>query len=159
VAKRMARCRLHDPGFCFCPFKPDLDIADGNIMLRIRARKEPYLGPVLLPVFPKRFQGHLRQQCIAVLVSLALIHADQHAFAVDIGDPEAGCLSCPKSGRVGHHQHRLLLEMDRGLEYSADIAFIQNMGKRLDGLGVGYPVDDPAFAQGRFIEKTAARCS
>jgi hypothetical protein len=55
--------------------------------------------------------------------------------------------------RVGHHQHRLLLKIDRGLDYSANVALIQYVRKRLDGLGVGYLIDDPAFAQGRLVEE------
>jgi len=54
-----------------------------------------------------------RQHDVAVLTTLALLDADQHAGAVDVGDLErdhfAGAQTCP----VGHAQRRPVLEARR----------------------------------------------
>jgi hypothetical protein len=51
-----------------------------------------------------------RQHHVAILAALALLHADQHPFAVDVGDLERAHLGGTQSRTLGHAQRRLVFE-------------------------------------------------
>ncbi len=138
VTKGMTACGFSEVGLPFRAFEGRLDDGDWHVLKSIGVpRKEPVLGPVLFPVLPKRFQGHLRQQGVAVLVPFTLVHADQHAGAVDVRDFKLRRLACPKSGRIGHHQHRFLFERGRGVEKPLNIVLAENVRIVLVVLGYG----------------------
>src|SRR2546425_10944386 len=54
-----------------------------------------------------------RQHDVAVFAALALLHADDHAFAVDVADLERDHLGGAQARPIGHAQRRLVLEPRR----------------------------------------------
>ena len=57
-----------------------------------------------------------REHDVAVLAALALLDADDHALAVDVGDLERDHLGGAQARAIGHAQRRLVLEPRRGIE-------------------------------------------
>src|SRR5260370_42180175 len=64
-----------------------LDMAARNI-----AREEPWLGLRRPPPVAKDFQQLGREHDVPVLLSLALLQANDHALTVDVGRPQADYL-------------------------------------------------------------------
>lgn len=59
-----------------------------------------------------------RQHDVAVLAAFALLDADQHTFAIDVGDSQRDDFTSAQAGAVGHAQRGLVLEPRRRIEQS-----------------------------------------
>ena len=87
VTKRVAARGLRNGRLALRTFERLTNGVDGNVVFRAGVfREEPVLRPILFPVCPKRFEGDLRQEGVAVFIPLALIHPQEHAGAVDVRD-------------------------------------------------------------------------
>ena len=82
-------------GSCFrCLMDGPIELARREGLERVPAGKQLTLGQhdaaslALAPPQPQQFQQLRRQHGVAVLASLALLDADQHARAVDVADLE-----------------------------------------------------------------------
>ena len=80
-----------------------------------------------------RTASQWRQHCEAVLAPLALLHAEQHARAVDIGDLQRHDFGSPEPRAVGDAQSRLILGAGRRIEKAGDFILGQDRGQ-LPGL-------------------------
>ena len=77
-----------------------VELARRQVLDRVQARKQPppiehlALGAGYTPPNPQALQQHGREHGVAVLAALALFHAQGHAFAVNVTDPECEKLNC-----------------------------------------------------------------
>src|ERR1700719_5278473 len=69
-----------------------------------------------------------RQHHVAVLAAFAVLHPDQHALTVDIGDLEGDYFGRAQAGAVGHAQRRLVLESRRRIEQRATSSGLNTTG-------------------------------
>ena len=89
---------------------------------RILARKEPAvgqhlaLGPGVAPPTAQPREQDRRQECVAILATLALIDAQHHALAVHVTDLEANHFAGAKARAIGHRQGGAMLEVARGVD-------------------------------------------
>jgi hypothetical protein len=83
---------------------------------RIAAREQPTLRARRLPPDPQQIEQARREHDVTVLAAFALLDADDHAFAVDVGDFERDHLGGAQTGAIGHAQRRLVLQPRRGIE-------------------------------------------
>src|SRR5215207_9407451 len=112
----MKRYALVDLGQMGCGMAGTIELACGHRLHRIAAGKQPALWPRCLPPRAQQVEQMRRQHHVAVLATLALLHADQHALAVDIGDLERDDFGSAQARAIGHAQRRLVLEPRRGIE-------------------------------------------
>src|ERR1700720_2246168 len=78
-----------------------IELARGHRLGRIAARKQPALRPHRLPPDPQQIEQARREHDVTVLAALALLDADDHALAVDVGDLERDHLGGAQTGAVG----------------------------------------------------------
>src|SRR5208337_2414400 len=78
--------------------------------LRIAARKQPTLWTCCLPPDAQKREQMRRQHHIAILAALALLDADQHALAVNVGDLERDHFRGAQTRSIGHAQGRFVFE-------------------------------------------------
>src|SRR5260370_35408715 len=64
----------------------------------------------MAPPDPQPVQQDRRQQCGAILVTLALLDTQEHALAVNSTDLQRGHLADTQSGTIGHRQRGAMLE-------------------------------------------------
>src|SRR5882672_8977540 len=83
---------------------------------RIAAREQPTLRPRRLPPGPQQVEQARREHDVTVLAAFALLDANDHLLAVDVGDLERDDLGGAQAGAVGHAQRRLVLEPGCGIE-------------------------------------------
>src|SRR5215831_8993316 len=128
---RTPRCQANDP----------VELARTG-MLPAVARKQPGLAgrhPSLLargaPPFAQYLEKIGRENDIPVLLALALFDPDDHSVAVDIGELERYDLRGSQAGGVSQAQERLVLDVRRRGEQSADLFRAENNGEaaRLTG--------------------------
>ena len=99
------------------------------------AGEEPVGRPCDLPVFAEQGEQPRREHDVAVLAALGLSDADDHAFAVDVVDPEADDLGEPEAGGVGGHEDGAVLDADEGGEERGDLVGAEDDGEPLGLLG------------------------
>ena len=87
-----------------------VELARRHRLDRVAARKQPALRPRRLPPGAQQLEQLRRQHDVAVLAALALLDADHHALAVDVGDLERDHLGDAQARAVGDAQRRLVLE-------------------------------------------------
>ena len=98
---------------------PDADPVHGlagDGLARDVPGEEPVGRPNDLPVFAEQGEQPWREHDVAVPAALGLSDADDHAFAVDVIDPQAGDLGEPQPGGVGGHEDGAVLDADDGGE-------------------------------------------
>jgi len=133
-----------------------IDLAGRDRFEVATAGKQPAMGqhdvPTLAftPPEPKQLQKLGRQHRVAVLASLALLHPDQHAGAIDVVDLEGGDFRDPKPGAIRGPQRRLILETRRRHEQPPDLLDAQYIGKL-----AGMTDEDEAERQIRPVERHA----
>src|SRR5215472_14584678 len=93
-----------------------IELARGHRLRRIAAREQPALLPRRLPPGAQQVEQTRRQHDGTVLAAFALLDADDHALAVDVGDLERDHLGGAQAGAVGHAQRCLVLQPRRGIE-------------------------------------------
>ena len=94
--------------------------------LGIAAGKQPVLGPGQAPVGAQDAQQLRREHDVAVLAALALLDADHHAAAVDVGDLEADRLRGAQARRIGRGQRGAVLQARHRLEEAHDLVGAQH---------------------------------
>src|SRR5271166_6295759 len=89
----------------------------GRLAYVLSKRNLPHHGPALrprrLPPGAQQVEQARRQHHVTVLAAFALLHADDHPLAVDIGDLERNHLGGAQAGAIGHAQRRLVLQPRR----------------------------------------------
>src|SRR6267378_4036245 len=93
-----------------------IELARGHRLRRVAAREQPTLRLRRLPPGPQQVEQARREHDVTVLAAFALLHADDHPLAVDVGDLERDDFGGAQAGAVGHAQCRLVLEPRRGIE-------------------------------------------
>ncbi len=85
VPKRVRRDWLGDSGAPASCFACHLHSPPGHRVARMVAREQPFLRPRNPPIGAQAVQQFGRQHHVAVFLALALLHADDHAPAIDRG--------------------------------------------------------------------------
>jgi hypothetical protein len=80
-----------------------LDGAESDRPVGPASGEEVGRGPFGRPVGPEHVQQARGEHDVAVLASLALADADDHAGAVDVLEAEVGDLGEPQAGGIGGH--------------------------------------------------------
>src|SRR5258707_635278 len=93
-----------------------IELARGHRLGRIAAWKQPALRPRRPPPGAQQVEQVRRQHDVTVLAALALLHADDHPLAVNVGNLERDHLGGAQAGAVGHAQCRLVFEPWGGVE-------------------------------------------
>ena len=93
-----------------------VELARRDRLHRIAAREQPALRPRRPPPGAQQLEQLRRQHDVAVLAALALLDADHHALAVDVGDLERDDLGDAQARAIGDAQRRLVLEPGRRLQ-------------------------------------------
>ena len=104
--------------------------------------KSQSVGLSDLPVFAEHGEQSWREHHVAVLAALGLSDADDHAPAVDVGDPKADDLGEPQSGGVGGHEDGAVLEAGDAREELRDFVEAEDDGELLGLLGEGDALQD-----------------
>ena len=82
----------------------------------ILARKQPMRRPCFPPIGAQHREELRRQHDVAVAAALALVDADQHAAAVDVGEFQAHHFRHAEPGGIGGHQRSAMLQARRRRE-------------------------------------------
>jgi hypothetical protein len=96
-----------------------VELARGDRIERIHAGEQPAavehlpLRPGHPPPGAQPLEQQRRQHGIAILAPLALLDAQRHPLAVDVGDLQRYHLARPQAGAMGHRQRRLRLQVAR----------------------------------------------
>jgi len=93
-----------------------IELARGHRLRRIAARKQPTPGPRRPPPGAQQIEQARREHDVTVLAAFALLDANDHLLAVDVGDLERDHLGGAQAGALGHAQRRLVLEPGCGIE-------------------------------------------
>jgi hypothetical protein len=75
-----------------------IELAGGHRLRRIAAREQPALRSRRLPPGAQQVEQVWRQHDVAVLAAFALLDADDHPLAVDVGDLERDHLGGAQAG-------------------------------------------------------------
>ena len=78
------------------------------------------------PVVTEQDQQPGREHDVAILGSLGLTDADDHALAIDVVDAQAQDLGDPQAGGVGGHEDGPMPDAGDGLEEASDFVEAQN---------------------------------
>ena len=124
---------------------------------RVAPRKQPVLGTRQPPVGAQDRQELRRQHHVALLAALAVLDADHHPAAVDVGDPEAGDLRHAQPGRVGGRQRGAGLQARDGLEEPHHLVGAQHHRQPPRLAGVGDPLGDLRHPERDAIEEPQRR--
>ena len=110
----------------------------------VAAGEQPMRRPRQPPVVAQDAEQLRRQHDIAVLAALALLDADHHPAAVDVGELEAGHLGRTQSGRIGGGQRDAMLQVGHcleeahhllGAEHHRQLAWFARIGDPLRQIG------------------------
>ena len=74
---------------------------------------------------------------VAVLVSLAIDHMEDHALAVDVGDLDPGEFGAAHAGSVKNHQQRALKQAAAGVDQTTHFFLAEDAGQLPPCLGIG----------------------
>src|ERR1700752_678958 len=98
-----------------------IELARGHRLGRIAARKQPPSRPRCLPPGPQQVEQVWRYHDVTILAAFALLDADDHALAVDVGDLERDHLGGAQAGATGPAQRRLVLQPGRSRANSSTL--------------------------------------
>src|SRR5271169_6391941 len=93
---------------------------------RIEPGKQPAPRLRDLPPVAQQFQQLRREHDEAILLPLALLDAQQHALAVDIGDLQRDDLGYTQARAIGHAERRSVFDARGGREKSSHLLRAQN---------------------------------
>src|SRR2546426_4722354 len=99
-----------------CGMAGAIELARRHRLYGIAAWKQPALGSCRPPPGAQQFQQMWRQHHVPVFADLALLDADDHPLAVDVGNLERNHLGGAQTRSIGHAQRRLVLEPRRCIE-------------------------------------------
>ena len=103
----------------------------------MRDGKQVGAGLEPAPVGAQGLQQRRAQGQVAVLVSLAVDHVDDHALAVDVGDLQPGDLGATHACAVENHQQRALEQTAAGIDQTCHFLLAQDVGQLPAHLGIG----------------------
>src|SRR5437660_328380 len=107
-----------------------------------------------LPIESQDMQKLRRQKGVPVLLSLSLLHSDDHASGIDVFDTQLDDFGGAQSRRVCGHEDRAVLEVGNELEKAPDLVEAQHLGESLRFLGIRNMLDRPVLLQRDPIEKS-----
>src|SRR5881409_3860818 len=126
------------------------DVSAGKV-----AREKPLLWLFHAPPVSEDFQQLRREHHIAIFLALALVDANDHPFAVDVGWYQAYGLRDSQPGRVAGGKDRVMLEALHAAEKLQDFFGAENDGQLLRLLGRRDNFFEcPVLVQRYFIQKT-----
>ena len=135
MAKRVHRYALVDlRGFGGGVNSP-IELTRGHRIHRIEAGKQPAAGQYLAlgvaqsPPAAQPLQQYGREHGVAILVALALLHAQHHAFAVDVAHLQRDHLAGAQSCAIRNRQGRLGLQVGRGGDQACDLVAAEHHGQ------------------------------
>ena len=133
-----------------------IELARGHRLRRIAAREQPTPGPRRPPPGAQQVEQARREHDVTVLAAFALLDANDHLLAVDVGDLERDHLGGAQAGAVGYAQRRLVLQPRRGIEQPRHFLGAQHH-RQLAGLVDERGVLDDIVAPERDPEKETQR--
>lgn len=107
------------------------------------------------PVDPQGLQQLGTKGHIAVPTSFALVNANHHTLAVDVGDLQAAEFGAAHRGGVKGHQQRAVIGVARGINKSGNFLGAENGGQPSAELGKGNVLAEKVPAQS--LEKEEAQ--
>jgi hypothetical protein len=110
-------------------------------------------GRDLAPVAAQLFQEPGREERVAILAALALLHAEAHPRGVEVAELEPHHLADPQARGIRGGEERPLLAGDRGVEQGPHFGGAQDLGERLPVLRPGDREGWRGVAQGRVVEE------
>ena len=122
-------CRRHalvDLGHLGCGMAGAVELACRERVAPVPPGKQPALWPRRLPPGAQQFEQMRREHHVAVLAALALLDADHHALAVDVGHLQRDHLGDAQARAIGHAQRRLVLEPGRRLQQARHLLRAQD---------------------------------
>src|SRR5438128_2247417 len=122
----------------------------------LEPRKQPALWPYCLPPSAQQLKQVWRQHDVAVFAALALLHADDHALAVDVFDLERDYFGGAQPRPIGHAQRCLVLEPRRRLQQARYLLRTEHH-RQLAGLMNEVRVLDDCISPERDPEKEPQR--
>jgi hypothetical protein len=125
------------------------DMPTGDI-----AGEEPRFGFCHPPPLPQDFQQLGRKHYVPVFLPLALLDADDHTLAIDVGRCQLDDLRDSQPGGVAGREDRAVLGAGHAAEKAPDLFRAENDGQFLGLLGGGNDVfHAPILVQGDFVEE------
>ena len=105
------------------------------------------MAPVGSPIFPEQGQQPGREHDVAILGTLGLTDANDHALAIDVVDAQAQDFGDPQARGVGGHEDGPMADAGDGLEEAVD--FLEAQDDRELGLaaGAGQAVEAPVLLE------------
>ncbi len=134
-----------------------VELARGERVHSVLAGKQPPLRPRQLPPGPQQGQKMRRQHHVPVLAPFALLDADDHPGAVDVGDLERDDLGRAQSRAVSDAQRRLVLEAGRRIQEARHLLRAQDDRQPPRLLDEGEFDDDLRLAQRHREKKPQCR--
>src|SRR6266568_5523312 len=125
-----------------------------DVTARNIAGKQPRLGLHGSPPVPQGFQQLGGEHDIAVFLALALLHANDHALAIDIDGPQANGFGDTQASRVASGQDGAMLGTGDTIEEVQHLLWTEDNGQLLRLLRRRDDVfQGPIPMQGDLIEK------
>jgi hypothetical protein len=156
MTQQMQPTGVGDPG---AVARLDIDLPGGIAAHRLVERgagKQPTGRSLLAPVCAQLLQQTRGEGHIAILTPLALLHADGHAGAVDIGDPQPRHLTGAQPRGIGGHQQRPMFAVGGDREQAHDLLMTEDLGQLRGLLGAGQIELGGGPVQGDSVEKPQA---
>jgi hypothetical protein len=125
---------LRDPGLALRGIVVLLRGGDIQRPLPVPRREQPGGRAILAPVSAELRQQPGRQEGVAILAALALLHPETPPLGVEVAELEPHALADPEPRRVGRGQERALLPGGGGLEETSHLGGAQDLGERLPAL-------------------------
>src|ERR1700704_4393021 len=116
VPQGVERHALVDLGPLGCGMAGTIELARRHRLHAVAPWKQPALRSCHLPPGAQQIEQMRRQHHVAVFTALALLDANEHAFAVDVADLERDHLGGAQPRPVGHTQRRLIFEPWRRIQ-------------------------------------------
>jgi Glutathione S-transferase, C-terminal domain len=125
-----------------------VELARSHRIDRVLSWKEPRLRPADAPPIAQDIEQHRRKHSMPVLAALALLHAQYHAGAIDIGDLQRQHLGGSEPRPVGNAQRRFILGTRSRIEKAGNL-FLGEHG----GQSRGFIDVEQALQQVRPVER------
>ena len=153
MAERLDAAPLGEPGPLLGRGVALLRGGDIHERFPVPAREQAPGGPVLAPVGPQLRQQAGREERVAILGPLPLLHPQTPPRGIEVMELEPDHLAHPQPGAVGGGQERPLLAGSRGLQQVPHLAGAQALGEPLRLLRAGDREGRRAATQGRVVEE------
>jgi hypothetical protein len=128
MTKGMKRDAFLDADRLLGPLEDALEAVTIEALVGQRILEEPAPGTALLPVHTQRLKKLLGEHHVAIFHSLALLDADDHAFAVDVADTKTSDFPEAKARGVYDQEHHSVLEVLHSLENENNLLQAENLG-------------------------------